>query len=332
MKILVSNTISAVSLTTGSQLSAIWGVSNVETVQPQQMFIGNATTIVIRATLTEATTVFVMTNWLADSGSYSIDSGGSVALSSTQIEDAYGFSPWGLKTTWRKKPLFISISGSSTIDLTLTTSIDVKAIPLGLGTNPIHSWFQDAGATGRFKDSGSAIVNTSDHGNIFLGGFVTIAGSTYQITKIIGDGTTLGAITLSGVVSTGSITSIKKPVSIGIFRSGNPNDFNNPASVTKLFTQYSTQRFGPNGGYRTILRNVSRNFEVSSFLSTIQADDLIGIANSRRGLPCPIQVLESFTTEKDLLNIYGSINIPLEGYTDMKGKNRSITSNLQEVL
>ena len=331
MKILATNTISAVSLTTGSALSA-WPVTNVETVQPRKSMIGDATTMVMRATLTGASTAFAMTNWMADSGSYSIDGGGSTNLTSAQTEDAYGFTPWGFKTTWRKKPLFIEFSGSSTIDLTLTTSVDIKAIPLTEGTNAIASWFQDSGATGRFKDSGSAIVNTSDHGNIFLGGFVTIGGSTYQITKIIGDGTTSGAITLSSSVSSGSITSIKKPVSIGIFRAGNPTDFANPATVEKSFTNYSTQRFGPNGGYQTILRNIGRNYEISSILSTSQADDLVGIANARRGLPVPVQVLDSFTTERDLLNIYGSLNVPSDGYLDFMGTLRGVTFNLTEAL
>tara|TARA_Y100000593_G_C4302330_1_gene334022 strand:+ start:504 stop:1499 length:996 start_codon:yes stop_codon:yes gene_type:complete len=331
MKFLNTNTISAVSITSGTVLSA-WPVSNIRTEQPRQRTIGSATSITIRATLTGSSDTLALSNWLGDSGTYAIDGGAATAFSSAQLENAYGFDPWGLKTTWRKKPLFISISGSSTVDISLTTSTDVKGSPLTPTTNSIANWRQDSGATGRFEDSSNAIVNISDHGQVLLGGFVTIGGSEYQITKIIGDGTDSGSITLSSSVASGAVTALKLPVSVGILRVGNSTSVANPSELERNINDYSTRRIGPNGSYQTILRNIGRSYTLSSIYTQTDADEIIGISNARRGLPLPVEVLSDFSSERDLLSIFASVGTPAETYANKTGTFRTVSFNLVEAL
>jgi len=331
MKFLTSDTISAVSITSGTVLSS-WPVTNVQTDQPRQRTIGSATSITIRATLSGSSDTFALCNWMADSGTYAVDGGGATAFSATQLQDAFGFTPWGLKTTWRKKPLFISISGSSTLDIALTTSTDVKGSPLTPTTNSIANWRQDSGATGRFEDSSNAIVNISEHGQVFLGGFVTIGGSEYQISKIIGDGTTSGSITISSSVASGAVTALKLPVSIGIFRVGNSTTVANPQTLDRIYNDYSTRRFGPNGSYQTKLRNVSRGYSASAVYTQSDADEIVGISNARRGLPVPVEILTNMTAERDLFCIFASVGSPEESYAAETQSLRTISFNLTEVL
>ena len=165
-----------------------------------------------------------------------------------------------------------------------------------------------------------------------LGGFVTIGGSTYQITKIIGDGTTSGPITLSCAVSSGAVTALKLPLSIGILRVGNSTSVANPQELERENADYSTRRIGPNGSYQTLLRNLGRNYLLSSIFSQSDADSIVGIANSRRGLPLPVQVLADFTTERDLLSIYASVGVPAESYATKTGNYRSVSFSLTEAL
>lgn len=331
MKFIPTNTISAVSLTTGGALSA-WGVSNVLTAQPRNRLIGNATTIVLRATISGSSDAFFLANWMADSGTYAVDGGSSTALSSSQLENAYGFDPWGRGSTQWQKSLFITISGSSTVDISLATSTDFKGVPLTPTTNAIASWRQDSGATGRFEDSSNAIVNVAQHGQVLLGGFATIGGTEYQITKIVGDGTSSGAITLSATRASASCTALKHPVEIGILRVGNATTVNNPSQLSRGVRNFSNSSTGPNGSYQTLLRNLAQNYGISSIWSQAQADNLVGIANSRRGLPLPIEVLSSMPSERNSLAIYGSISNPAEGYVGATGSHRNLSFSLTETL
>jgi len=330
MKLIADNTISAVSLTTGTALSA-WPVGNIETSQPRNRLIGSATTIVARATLTGASTAFLIANWMADSGTYAVDGGGAVAWTSAQLENQYGFSPWGRGSTQWQKSQFVPISGSSTLDLSLTTSTDFKGSPLNPTTNAIANWRQDSGATGRFEDSSNAVINSSEHGQVLLGGFVTI-GSEYQIIKIVGDGTSSGAITLSATVASTACTVLKHPVELGILRVGTTTEVSNASSLSRGVQDFSSKSSGPNGSYQTLIRNVAQTYGISSIWSQAHADDLVGIANARRGLPLPIEVLSSMPTERNSLAIYGSISNPDEGYVGATGSYRNLSFQLIEAL
>ena len=331
MKFIANNTISAVSLTTGTALSA-WPVTNVETEQPRNRMIGSATTVVVRATLTGASTGFFIANWMASSGTYSVDGGGAVAWTSAQLENQYGYNPWGRGSTQWQKSQFVTISGSSTVDLSLTTSTDYKALPLNPVTNSIANWRQDAGATGRFEDSSNAIVNLSQHGQVLLGGWATIGGTEYQIIKIVGDGTSSAAVTLSATRASAACTVIKHPVSLGILRVGTETEINNPSTLSRGVRDFSSKSTGPNGSYQTLLRNVAQTYGISSIWSQAHADNLVGIANARRGLPLPIEVLSSMPAERNSLAIYGSISNPEEGYVGATGSHRDLSFQIIEAL
>ena len=331
MKFLPDNTINAVSLTTGTALSA-WPVSNIETEQPRNRLIGSATTIVVRATLTGASTAFFVGNWMASSGTYSVDGGGAVAWSAAQLENQYGFNPWGRGSTQWQKSQFVTISGSSTLDLSLTTSTDFKALPLNPVTNAIANWRQDAGATGRFEDSANAIVNVAQHGQVLLGGWATIGGSEYQIIKIVGDGTGSGSITLSATRASAACTVLKHPVELGILRVGTATEVNNASSLSRGIRDFSSKSTGPNGSYQTLLRNVAQTYGISSIWAQAQADNLVGIANARRGLPLPIEVLSSMPAERNSLAIYGSISNPEEGYVGATGSHRDLSFQIIEAI
>ena len=331
MKFLPDNTINAVSLTTGTALSA-WPVTNIETEQPRNRMIGSATTVVVRATLTGASTAFFVGNWMASSGTYSVDGGGAVAWTSAQLENQYGFNPWGRGSTQWQKSQFVTISGSSTLDLSLVTSTDFKALPLNPPTNAIANWRQDAGATGRFEDSANAIVNVSQHGQVLLGGWATIGGSEYQIIKIVGDGTSSGSITLSATRTSAACTVIKHPVELGILRVGTATEINNASSLSRGVRDFSSKSTGPNGSYQTLLRNVAQTYGISSIWAQAQADNLVGIANARRGLPLPIEVLSSMPAERNSFAIYGSISNPEEGYIGATGSHRDLSFQIIEAL
>ena len=331
MKFLPDDTINAVSLTTGTALSA-WPVTNIETEQPRNRMIGSATTIVVRATLTGASTAFFVGNWMASSGTYSVDGGGAVAWSAAQLENQYGFNPWGRGSTQWQKSQFVTISGSSTLDLSLTTSTDFKALPLNPVTNAIANWRQDAGATGRFEDSANAIVNVAQHGQVLLGGWATIGGSEYQIIKIVGDGTGSGSITLSATRASAACTVLKHPVELGILRVGTATEVNNASSLSRGIRDFSSKSTGPNGSYQTLLRNVAQTYGISSIWAQAQADNLVGIANARRGLPLPIEVLSSMPAERNSFAIYGSISNPEEGYVGATGSHRDLSFQITEAL
>jgi hypothetical protein len=330
MKLIADNTISAVSLTTGTALSA-WPVTNVETDQPRNRLVGSATTIVVRATLTGASTAFLIANWMASSGTYSVDGGSATAWTSAQLENQYGFDPWGRGSTQWQKSQYIGISGSSTLDISLTTSTDFKGSPLNPTTNAIANWRQDSGATGRFEDSSNAVVNISEHGQVLLGGFASI-GSEYQIIKIVGDGTSFGAITLSATVASASCTVLKHPVELGILRVGTTTEVSNASTLSRGIRDFSSKSSGPNGSYQTLIRNVAQTYGISSIWSQAHADYLVGIANARRGLPLPIEVLSSMPTERNSLAIYGSISNPEESYIGATGSFRNLSFQLIEAL
>ena len=329
MKILSTSTVSSLSLTAGTVLSA-YPLANVETDQPQERAIGSAKTITIRISVSGSTDSLFLDGWLADSGSYSLDGGAATNLSSTQLEDRFGFKPWGQNLVKRKKPLYISgLSASSTIDLTLVTSTDRKGSPIQ--GNSISNWVQSSGADGNFTD-GSSNINAVENGQVLIGGFATIGGSDYQITGIKGDATKAGDITLSSSVASGSVTALTLPVQLGILKAGTSTDLANPQAVNRTYQNFSTIRTGPAGFRLVSKRGVAETIEVTGIYSLAQADNLVGIANSQREQPVPVLMLESMTAERDLFSVFGAISIPAESYATMGGSHRNLEYLIQEVL
>lgn len=330
MKILSTDKVSSLSVTSGTVLAS-WPLSNVQTDQPQERAIASAKSVTIQIALSGSSDALFLDGWLADSGSYDLDSVGSpTSLTSAQLEDRFGFEPWGQNVVKRRKPLFIfGLSASSTIDLTLATSTDRKAS--AISGNAITNWVQSSGVTGNFTD-GSSNVNVIDHGQVLLGGWVTIGGSDYQITGIAGDGTSAGDITLSSSVASGSVTALNLPVQLGILRAGSSTDLVNPQIVRRGFQNFSTVRTGASGFRLVSKRGVAQTVTVSGVYSQAQADNLVGISASLREQPTAILIAENMTTERDSLALFAGISMPQDAYASPGGSLRSLTYNLTEVL
>lgn len=183
---------------------------------------------------------------------------------------------------------------SATASIELTTSTDRK--DSAVSGESIGYWVQDSGATGRFKNaSGSSdYINTNNHGNVRLGSHVTIGGTSYQIIKIVGNGTTSGAITLSSSVSSGTVTSILNPIKLGIFRMGGVLSVSNPQyGMQKSFDDFSLKRPLFDGGYNDIQRNIVQIYALSSLMTRSQAENFINFYRAFRSKPFPVLVLDS---------------------------------------
>ena len=327
MKILSTSTYSSESLTTGTALSG-FPVANIATDQPQERLIGAAKTITIQVAVSGSSDSIFLDGWLADSGSYDLDSAGSAtSLTAVQLQDRFGFKPWGQDLQKRKKPLYISgLSFSSTVDLTLTTSVDVKASPMRGAS--IAKWAKVGTATGNFTDSSDNVINVLEHGQVLLGGWV----DSLQIEGITGDGTSSGAITLSSDLASGSITAINLPVQIGVVKVGNSSDFNNPQTLTRDFTNFSTIRTGTTGFRQVTKRGISQLITVQGIYIQAQADNLVGIAAAYRGEAVAMQLLESMTTERDSEAVFGAISIPQDSFVTPTGTYRNLSYTITEVL
>ena len=327
MKILSTSTFSSGSLTTGTALSG-FPVANIETDQPQERLIGAAKTITLRVAVSGASDSIFLDGWLADSGNYDLDAAGSpTSLSAAQLQDRFGFKPWGQDMQKRKKPLFISgLSFSSTVDLTLATSVDVKDTPMKGAS--IAKWAKVGAATGNFTDASDNIINVLEHGQVLLGGWV----DSLQIEGITGDGTASGAITLSSDLASGSITAINLPVQLGVVKVGTSSDFSNPQGLTRDFTDFSTVRTGTTGFRQVTKRGVSQIITAQGIYTQAQADVLVGIAAAHRGEPVAVQLLEGMTTERDSEAVFGAISIPQDTFATPTGTYRNLSFTITEVL
>jgi hypothetical protein len=119
---------------------------------------------------------------------------------------------------------------------------------------------------------------------------------------------------------------------LGILRVGTETEINNPSTLSRGVRDFSSKSTGPNGSYQTLLRNVAQTYGISSIWSQAHADNLVGIANARRGLPLPIEVLTSMPAERNSLAIYGSISNPEEGYVGATGSHRDLSFSITEAL
>jgi len=185
---------------------------------------------------------------------------------------------------------------AATAEVKLETSTDRKDSPVS--GDSIGYWTQDAGATGRFSkdatEAGSSnFVNVNNHGNVRIGSHVTIGGTSYQITKIIGDGTASGGITVSGSPSSATVTSLLNPIKLGLFRMGSVLNSGNPQiGLQKSFQDFSFKRALGNGGYTQIQRNVATIYSISANLTLAQVESLIEHFRAYRSKPFPVLVMD----------------------------------------
>jgi hypothetical protein len=232
-----------------------------------------------------------------------------------------------------------SALGAATVELKLTTSTDRKDSAVA-GDN-IGYWQQDSGTTGRFaKDSSSAssssFVNVNNHGNVRIGSHVTIGGTSYQITKIVGDGTASGGITLSGSPSSATVTSLLNPIKLGLFRMGTRLNVGNPQiGLQKSFADFSYKRALGNGGYTQIQRNVATIYTITANLTRAQCDSLVDHFRAYRSKPFPVLVMDGMPDAQNERTKYSGFfympEAPSIQFIDKRVDRQNINFRLREI-
>ena len=228
-----------------------------------------------------------------------------------------------------------SALGAASITLRLETSTDRKDSPVS--GNAIHQWDQSSGVAGRFEDSSGNAINLNDHANVMIGSICTIGGSDYQVNKIIGDGTGVADVELSGSASDATVTAIKHPIKLGIARAGSVLNVENPQlGTSKTFTDFSIRRQIEDGGYSQTQRNVSKSFTVSGLLSDSNAQSFEGFYRSFRSKPVPVIVadgLDSARNENTLMTgFYFFRSAPSMAYAVFNGSHTQVEFELNEVI
>ena len=228
---------------------------------------------------------------------------------------------------------------AATVEVKLTTSTDRKDSAVA-GDN-IGYYQQDSGATGRFaKDSSSAssssFVNVNNHGSVRIGSHVTIGGTSYQITKIVGDGTASGGITLSGSPSSATVTSLLNPIKLGLFRMGTRLNVGNPQiGLQKSFADFSFKRALGNGGYTQIQRNVTTIYTIAANLTRAQCDSLVDHFRAYRSKPFPVLVMDGMPDAQNERTKYSGFfympEAPSISFIDKRVDRQNINFRLREI-
>jgi hypothetical protein len=225
--------------------------------------------------------------------------------------------------------------GAGTATLTLESTVDLKGSPIE--GNSIHQWDQSSGATGRFEDSSGDAINIFDHSNVHVGSIITIGGSDYQVSQIVGDGTGAADITLSGSVADATITSVKNPVRIGIFQASSVIGIENPQiEISKALQDFSIRKPLNNGGYQETQKNVINVFTCNLMIPIEQANNIIDFYHAFRSKPFPIQVLNDLASaQSESFNYSGffyMIDAPEMVSADFSGSYQNMTFNIREVV
>lgn len=228
-----------------------------------------------------------------------------------------------------------SALSAATVTLTLTTSTDRKDSPVS--GNAIYQWDQDSGVAGRFEDSSGAAVNLNDHANVMIGSIVTISGTDYQVTKIIGDGTGAADVELSSAASDATVSAIKHPIKLGIIRAGSVLYLENPQlGLSRTFTDYSIRRPLLNGGYSETQRNVCKGFDVSAMLSDTNAQSFEGFYRAFRSKPFPAIIADGFDSGRNentrMAGFYYLRSAPSMSYATHSGSYTQTEFQIHEVI
>tara|TARA_R110002020_G_scaffold247025_4_gene460938 strand:- start:776 stop:1993 length:1218 start_codon:yes stop_codon:yes gene_type:complete len=225
--------------------------------------------------------------------------------------------------------------GAGTATLSLESSTDLKGSPVE--GNSIHQWDQSSGATGRFEDSSGDAINIFDHSNMHVGSIITIGGSDYQVNQIVGDGTGVADITLSGSVADATITSVKNPVRIGIFQASSVIEIENPQlGISKALQDFSIRKPLNNGGYQETQKNVINIFTCNLIVPIAQANNILDFYHAYRSKPFPVQVLNDLASDQsEAFNFSGffyMIDAPEMVSADFSGSYQNLTFNIREVV
>lgn len=359
MKILTDDRVSAIAATTGAL-----GTHTTDLVQndrPRQAFISTSIEETLTFTLTCDSThpadgffvhggLFDSATWdLQTTGGSSIESGTLsvvIAGQSNLPSNPNTRNVFFLGTSNFLKPEFVSFTTPQTSNckILITMLSDVDRRDYNTQGNSIATWVKDTATSGHFEDSNSDPVNVINHGFVFVGSQLKVAGdliasttvgdvtvttdsivlSTFtvssgdtvtvnsgftltvteflysQITAIVGDGTSTGAITLSNDVSNIDVAELINPVKLGIFRCGTFLDLPNPqAGITRQLIDYSVQRPTINGGMTNQNRNVGQSVDFNIMATNAEAVSIEDFARTFRSKPFAILWAASMATAQD---------------------------------
>jgi len=121
-----------------------------------------------------------------------------------------------------------------------------------------------------------------------------------QITSIVGDGTTTGAITVDQDVTTLDIEDLVNPNKLGVFRCGSILDLPNPqVGAMRQLTDYSVKRLTQNGGMNYTNRNTGQNVSLSLMATNSEARDFEDFCKVFRSKPFPVLWAASMLTAQN---------------------------------
>ena len=243
-------------------------------------------------------------------------------------------------STWANFPYN---SQTSSLLITLRTYVNRK------GQEITHFKKDTAGTTnptGRFVNSSNNPVSTEIHGSIKVGSYVKLStGKYYQITKIIGDGTTSDSITLQkghdgtnttmdlDTAQNYAVSQILNPISVGIVRSGFAKNFKNAKiGLGQNYKDYSFRRLLSNGSLQYQNRNVARIFQGSIMHDEESATELRLFAESQRAKPFAVLLLSNMNLENKVSMYAYFPDLPTERFNTRKADYKETSFRLQEVL
>lgn len=341
MKIITDNLITSAS-TTGGELSATnYPIENCLTVFPTQSYIADTTvsptnnmdiTLNISA---DADGLFLF-NWLADAIEVSLNGGSTWNNPDFDfVSDNYFLNQGSNILT---KPVFFPTGTTSANGYVVRfrTTTDRKGQPAK--GNDIYQFEVDDGATGRFEDSAGGTINIFDHAQVMVGSYVNLGGTIHQITKIIGDGTTTGSITLTGSPSgTTTVTALYNPVKLGVAIAGTIETFENPSvGLQRAFVDYSTRRTSTGGLNSFRQSNAGQIFNGTLVSSVTNSDAFIEFARAIRARPFPILIADGMPSaqyENYNFSLYAQfLEMPDVSYSGQSGDRRNIDFRLKEFL
>ena len=165
---------------------------------------------------------------------------------------------------------------------------------------------------------------------------MTVGGVAYQVTKIVGDGSGTGGITLSGSPSSGAVTKILNPIKLGIFRMGTVLNVGNPQiGLRKSFQDYSFKKALNNGGYTQTQRNLVSIYSVTGFLTRDEVSEVVAHYRAYRSKPFPALVLDSMPDAQSESTNYSGFfympEAPTVTFSDKRVDRQTINFRLREI-
>lgn len=216
MRILYQDRVTSISTQEGNLTG--FPIGNVQGDIPRQAFISSGTTEVItvscKGTVDDPVQAFFVSNLLADSATWVLNSTDSNYANPSQIETGTLRTTYGLDSTLGGNSAtgstffadqaaylpaqFITFSneqsGHCQLVITLVTSVNVGE--KNLAGNAAARWNQDSTVYGRFEDSAGSAINVIDHGRIFVGSHV----GTAAVAQTYDSNTTLSSSSGGAIV------------------------------------------------------------------------------------------------------------------------------------